>query len=391
VSRPDASLHSLEADRGSIAATLSIGDEAHRITYQVEGEPLEPRYEPFLAATLPIAMRRASTLTVAGELSPLLVSSLPTVQDILHAWGDDLEPVEVEAEPGAPPPPGEGGMTAAFFSAGVDSFFTALRHRDSLSALIYAHGFDVPLGDRAKRERVSGAVSTAASRLGLPLIEVETDIRLVSNPSVRWGVYHGAALASVAHLLSARFERILIPATHAYEDLVPWGSHPLLDPLWSSEAVSLVHEGAVPRVQKLAELARSEVAMSSLRVCFQEGVDYNCGRCEKCLRTMAGLRAVGALERCETLPDRLSLRALARLPIRVRGHENHARRTLAVAEARGDSGLARALRRMLRHGRRRYARRRRYRDARGRAKASWRRLRSGRRRAIRRLRRRVAG
>src|SRR5262249_59102310 len=44
-------------------------------------------------------------------------------------------------------------------------------------------------------------------------------------------------------------------------------------------------------------------APGSLRVCWEnpDGA-YNCGRCEKCLRTMINLLIAGALDRCPTFP-----------------------------------------------------------------------------------------
>lgn len=53
------------------------------------------------------------------------------------------------------------------------------------------------------------------------------------------------------------------------------------------------------------------VAMRHLRVCYVNVPNrYNCGVCEKCLRTTVNLHAVGALGRCETLPDKLDLKVI---------------------------------------------------------------------------------
>jgi hypothetical protein len=248
-------------------------------------------------------------------------------------------------------------------------------------------------------------VRRAAEELQLPLIEIETNLRLVSDPHVLWGTqYHGAALASVGLLVGTRFSEILIPATHSYRDLLPWGSHPLLDPLWSTEAVEFVHDGAVPRPEKLATIADFDIAMRHLRVCFRKDAsDLNCGRCEKCLRTMAALRMVGALERCARFPDRLPLRKLAVLPVKDANARAFTRENLAAAVESGDQGLVRGLRWMARFGplrgglhnrieaggrtmqRRRKRMRRRARRLRRRVA---RRLRRTRRRVRRRLRRR---
>jgi hypothetical protein len=56
--------------------------------------------------------------------------------------------------------------------------------------------------------------------------------------------------------------------------------------------------------------------MEWLRVCYKNpnGI-YNCGRCEKCMRTMIALRAVGAQGRCKTLPNDLDLEEVANMHI----------------------------------------------------------------------------
>jgi hypothetical protein len=71
------------------------------------------------------------------------------------------------------------------------------------------------------------------------------------------------------------------------------GSHPLTDPLWSTEGTEIVHEGAeVGRADKVAKIAENPAALACLMVCANS-VTSNCGRCEKCLRTMIALRALG--------------------------------------------------------------------------------------------------
>ena len=150
--------------------------------------------------------------------------------------------------------------------------------------------------DAALRERVGSRLRDAADQLGLPLLEVATDLQALGLAAgVGWGDYHGAALATVAMLLAPAFERFLVPATHTYGHLEGLGSHPLLDPLWSTEAVELVHDGAdATRAQKLTRLADVPAARAHLRVCWRntDGA-YNCGTCEKCVRTAVAARVAG--------------------------------------------------------------------------------------------------
>ena len=78
----------------------------------------------------------------------------------------------------------------------------------------------------------------------------------------------------------------------------------MLDPLWSTEQTAIEHSGCeATRVEKEGYISTYPVAMRNLRVCTQQLTDYNCGQCEKCLRTMINLRAAGASNRCETLPE----------------------------------------------------------------------------------------
>jgi hypothetical protein len=317
-----------------ISGRLRIGDEEHEIWFQVPGVELEPRYEPFLVAALPIAMCSASSLTVPEPVSARLLEAAPTIQRIFSAWYEPMEPVEVYADPVAlEPAPGRG--TAAFFSRGVDGFYTVLRNLDRVDSLVYSYGFDVYDSEPRVRTAMSRALDEIASGLDRPLIVVESNLRRVADQFIGWGRYHGTFLAALGLTMAPNFERFLVAATFSYLGMIPRGSHPLLDPLWSTEAVEFEHEGVTTRTAKVTRLAESDLAMRTLRVCWDEAAPYNCGRCEKCLRTMVNLRIAGALGRCETLPDTVPLRRYARLPIRNELMRTSAGELLREADARG--------------------------------------------------------
>jgi hypothetical protein len=124
-------------------------------------------------------------------------------------------------------------------------------------------------------------------------------------------------LASIALLLAPQFRRVYIPSSHSYAQLFPWGSHPLLDPLWSIEGTEIVHDGCeASRVEKVKYLASCDVAIKHLRVCWENrNGAYNCGQCEKCLRTMVSLRIAGVLNRSAAFARQLDLEAVARLAL----------------------------------------------------------------------------
>jgi hypothetical protein len=361
--RPPARLDRPEVREDGTRLRLRLGDEVREATFGCRDVPLAPNPDAAFVAGLPVAMGLASSLAVPAGVSPDLLRASRTIQEMLAIWNSALQPVEVLTEPGDPPSATDSSTvaardTAAFFTCGVDSFYTVLSRREEIDAVVYAHGLDLPADD-PKRELVSATFREAAAQLDLEAIELETDVRTFSDPVCDWErIYTSAALATIGHLLADRFGRVLIPATHSYRDLHPTGSHPLLDPLYSSERLRIEHVDAVSRVTKLEYLIGSELAMNSLRVCFQHGGEgLNCGECPKCVRTMVGLRAIGAAGRCRTLPAEFSLREMSSGKVKSRRSLTFVKENLAAVEARGtDPDLAVALRRLVARGARTEAR-----------------------------------
>lgn len=337
-----------DGGRVRVTAALELARECLPLAWEVEGAPVAPAAEPLLAAGLLLAMRRGEPLVVPGDVSPRLLEGVARIQEIFHAWDPRFRLVAVTGSPARDRPRWHRPRgVGCFFSGGVDSFYTALKHGDRIGALVFCEGWDPPLGDTARRARARTAVRAAAAALGKPLVEVVTNLAAVSAPLVRWRYYHGPVLAAIALLLTPGFDRVLVPASHSYADLHPLGSHPLVDPLWSTEDLELVHDGAeATRSQRVARIAQSPLALRWLRVCW-EGPDgaQNCGACEKCIRTMVALRLAGALERCPTFTGPLDLDRVARLDLRTPDERAYAEDNLRVAEgAGGDPALAAALR-----------------------------------------------
>ena len=258
-------------------------------------------------------MSRGWTLECEAPVSPMWLQATGQIQDIIQLWLPEFQRIEVKAVTQSLHPTRTAAGT--FFSGGVDSYYTYLKHEQAISSLIFVTGFDIPLHKTALAQRVSAEISKTAKALNKHLIEVKTNLREFCDRFVAWRFYHGAALASVAHLLTQKVGSVYFAATHTYADLFPCGTHPLLDHLWSSEALKIIHDGCeATRFQKVARLAQSEVALQSLRVCYRNKADeLNCARCEKCLRTMISLAAVGAMDRCNTFALPLHPRRVGQL------------------------------------------------------------------------------
>jgi hypothetical protein len=186
-------------------------------------------------------------------------------------------------------------------------------------------------------------------------VTVETNARQFFDQVVGWDFYHGAVLASTALALGGRLRRCIIPSTHAYAELLPWGSDPLLDPLWSSESLRIVHDGCeARRTEKLKRLAQWPLVLEHLRVCWPDWTeDYNCGRCEKCVRTMIGLHLAGVLDRSRTFPQRLDAKEIRNLRL-ITGASSVGFMVELLSALRGrpeDQHIARALAHVIRNER----------------------------------------
>jgi hypothetical protein len=241
-----------------------------------------------------------------GSVPPLLAKNLESIRDIYAAWidGGHRVPLDFELSSDAAPP---ASGVSLFFSGGLDSFCSLVKHRDEVENLVLIHGFDVPLADSKTWDLTEAKAREAARIFGKRLILVRTNV-FWEQPSVPggWGKYFGAALAAVAHALSPNHGKIYIASSYSYANLRPDGSHPLLDPLWSTETLRFIHDGGETRIEKLRLLLPHPEALSRLRVCWENEGNYNCGVCEKCLRTMLGLRALG-VDHCAAFPDTLTV------------------------------------------------------------------------------------
>lgn len=289
-------------------------------------------------------------MKLPGILSSRLFSAVPKIQDVFCVWDEELfERISLDAETRRDGQAERASGVASFFSGGVDSFYTLLKHRDEITHLIFVHGFfGVPLTNWSLREQASQAAREVARQLGKTLIEVETNLFEFSyRAGVGWLLYNGAALASVGLLFQHLFRKVFIPSSYDYAGLVPFGSHPLVDPLWSTELTDFEHDVCEKRIDKVAYISEDEAAMRWLRVCNEGQIGaatYNCGRCGKCLRTMISLQAAGSLQRCKTLPNDIDLEAVANMDVEPEYGAVFSRRLLEkLVRLESEPELARAL------------------------------------------------
>jgi hypothetical protein len=330
-----------------------LSNQRHKVFYRTNGDAvLTGNCESFLAGgILPCMKVGEGQLIAEGEISKKLFSALPVIQDIYCTWDTSLHRAEITNVIPLSRPHLIENRVGAFFSGGVDSFYTLLKHQDVITDLIFVHGLDIRLSDISLRDEASKQIHEVATNFDKNVIEIETNIREFFDSYVDWGLLgHGAALAAIGHLLCSTFHRIFIPATHTYSELFPWGSHPVLDPLWSSESLQFTHDGCeATRVEKVSLIAKYDIALQTLRVCWENpNSSYNCGRCEKCLRTMINLKVNNALDRCTTFDKELNIKNILKINAEGENVRAFIKENLnALKNSRADDELERALQKVL--------------------------------------------
>jgi len=307
------------ARRSAIEFELQAARTSSPLFIRASEPVLEASSEAFVACALLPAMASGVGIEFARPASARLVSALPTIVDILTAWNPQLTSISFPSLSPVVNRRSSPGRVGAFFSGGVDSFYTFLKNRDEITDLIFVHGLDIPLENTELRRLAATSVDAAASEFGVGVVHVETNLAPMMRSFIHFSMAHGAAMATIGHMLAPAFERLYIASTFHYRDLLPWGSHPLLDPLWSSEVLEFIHHGcAARRIEKVEFIAGFDAALNNLRVChsrhLQGGDSYNCSTCAKCIRTMVSLEVAGKLSQCTSFNrplDGLSVAALS--------------------------------------------------------------------------------
>jgi hypothetical protein len=295
-----------EAGQVTLGVTLefSRGDRT-RLWYQVP-EEFAPRLtqccDPFVVATVMLAMQRADSLSVHGEVSPSLLRNLEEFQAIWSSWRTAYRnvPITVEAEREPEVSTEKRAITA--FSGGVDSCFTTWRHRTGccgkrqqpLQAGLMVHGFDILLREKIAFVGAATRSSKMLSSLDMEFIPIATNFREVIP--VDWEDVFGSAVASMLMLFQSYYTTGLIPASHPYKALeFLYGSNPVSDRFLSSDGFEIVHDGAgSDRAAKIRDISQWPEALQHLRVCWEGAEqDRNCGRCEKCIRNILNFRVIG--------------------------------------------------------------------------------------------------
>mgnify|MGYP000847658530 CR=1 FL=1 len=259
-----------------------------------------------LASYLPAMDRGERELTIEGEVCPKLVSNLSLVASIMQGWFRKTgEPPEVIGSLRKSVPSAGVGI---FLSGGVDSMYSLMELTERLplghplrpTFAVLIDYREASLSDAQAHSRFDESFQRCqriADSVGIELAWVRTNLRALRLGGDFWTRrYHGAMLASIAHFLSGTGGRFYIASSSSKGADVPWGSHPMLDPLYSSCRMEICHHGVeLSKFDKIGELVKANEMIQHLQVCTAKtDTGTNCGRCKKCLRTKLYLAVNGA-------------------------------------------------------------------------------------------------
>jgi hypothetical protein len=397
-----------EKGGGRIRVSASFTFESHdqaskRLWVEVDADhdDIEASPEAFLVMGLPWACWVGEPrVRIEGPICSSLAAGLEEAMRLFASWWPHVEPIPIEASGGrraTRPIPAR--RTGVCMSGGADALVALianraafpLDHPDAIREGFYYRGmnsFDLLPDGRMDPRRAAGHDAHVAR---LAKLADEADFRLtVLDTNVRtlyedWAGYRdqccGAATLAPAMMFGRRITDLLVASTGYGPEAPPHGSHPILDPLFSTAAIHVrLTEPLLLRHEKLPLLVSWAPGLDVLDVCVHAEPPspgrVNCGTCQKCVRTMLGLLAMGKLHEAPTLPrddlDEATVRGMTTLNP---NHIHYLDGLIEPLEAQGRSDLARAVRHKVQRLRKRSSLRRRLsRSVRGRL--PWKRSRS---------------
>ncbi len=312
-----------QRDAHSTAVRLDTG-RGHFTAETSASVPIDTGVAPWVPATYALAIRVAESLElragagVAGHVDREQRAGAAAAGAMFASWFPEVDAVPMEAGLAGNDivrVPDDGRGVGCFFSLGVDSFHAVRKHLDDITHLIFVLGMDLDDHDGSAAALATERARAAATELGKELIVVKTTVRRVSDPlRVPWPrLYFGPALAHVALCLAPTLSAVIVPSSPPITSR--HGSHPYVDPLWSSSRLRIVHDDDdALRPAKIAEIADWAPAMRFLRVCFEQHAEtYNCERCFKCVTTALCIRVAGGSS--EALSPDVSPETIRAMPL----------------------------------------------------------------------------
>jgi hypothetical protein len=265
-----------------------------------------------IACFVPAMFHHEKRIKVDGPIQPDLIRGLGVVHRTFRFWYPELfeaiSPI-VEADTDNFTWTARSPYAGFFFSGGVDSLASlrsnrlALPHTnpDYFREGVFLLGLQKEVD--ANSDAVHASLQAIAREAGLNFLAVKSNVRLLHDNWPFWEMqWEAGVFAATAHMLKPRFTQMTLASSFSLDNLIPLGSHPLIDPWYGTSGLTIKHDDvSLTRLDKIRLVADWETGRKNLRVCNDPPPGkLNCGLCEKCIRTMLGLLSVGALSKAHS-------------------------------------------------------------------------------------------
>lgn len=340
--------------------------------FSADGEAadlMHPGADAFAIACLPMAAWLGEKrMLVEGSLCTRLRDGFKGINRVFADWYSNIGMVLVEPtdgyNPTVPPPQ---RRVANMLSGGVDGLAALrqnridypLEHPESIRACITLFGintYDVDENGQVA-ERLA-AFDTVLKRLrGLAeaeqflLLPVRTNVRSIAPSHRAWtSVGYGAGHIAVSQLFQGAFDKVLFASDGEGPNPPPPAPiHPLINTLHSTNAVTIQSvQDEMFRPEKVALIADWDLGRRLMQPChyvkIPEDGKINCGRCEKCVRTMLMLIGIGRLNDVSAFSENeVTPRMVRGIPVRNSRKAHQLQLAIPQLKAAGRNDLVRAI------------------------------------------------
>lgn len=259
---------------------------------------------PFLAAMVPICWASGADLELPCAEAAYL-ESLESVKAYFKKWFPRWEfNFQMRlTDPGSPSAPVQDPPTLCgmLFSGGLDSLTTLIHHKEENPVLFTIFGADIPLKQTHFIQLCKSTIDNLSLAHNLDVRYINTNVREIFDEKKleaycdHWygEVAHGILLSALLAPLSHRFLKTLYIASCSHPESGNYAcgsnSQILQNIRWGGMAASVDNRGMSRSEKVAAYLKDREDWCRYLRVCWLQFNALNCGRCEKCLRTICDL------------------------------------------------------------------------------------------------------
>ena len=275
---------------------------------------------PFLMNVITIVWISGLTYSVQ-EMDKELFHSLERVKKVFEymypstSWKGSVKPLKlVDHSTGLyAPKEDKGCRTAILYSGGLDSFSTALNHKDKRLLFITAWGhWDLPLSQKELWNKRKSKIKQFAHSVGGKLSTVRSNytsflrweyLSKLTPEIKKWrlGAVEGLGWAGITApiLLSKGFPSLHIASSHSWLYTYPAAANPYVDNNLKFAGKRVIHDQfdktRVQKIEGIVKACSSKEKCPFLKVCSTEKQeDKNCGACRKCVTTAIGFYACDA-------------------------------------------------------------------------------------------------